>query len=444
VSNKVIGGLAHQAPRNADLGTLAFQDSDSVGSIKARTIVAGRIPDTNDAYALTLSRIVGSSGVLRIIGDNYLTGNPHIKFELEPTAGATIKNGMISFDGDAIKQSTTRIDSSMGRDHQNGIPSLDIYHYNYPDDNTQNVPALRIRNGNSSADMKHHGFLSLEALFTGSAYDSPRIYFRNNANGSNDKAVIGMYGVSGTTGALNIVADLLGSSENYSDISEEQIAQFGQGIAIIRNSGHGTNPMLRLHQRQTRQNGQTSGIEFRDATNETNASIMVTNSSAGNSSANIQIRVDDGDGGNGLTDPPVSFQVNTNGIQLQPHYTAYYSYASTWVSSYQTVIPNTGLSPNASYLISIDTNNQSFGGNPYYAAASFVMMTSPGTNGSGTNTGSSFAAPTATHIQNSCSWEFTITTSVGGRNGVAVRLLNGPTFSNANGTQIRVQAFRLT
>jgi len=292
--------------------------------------------------------------------------------------------------------------------------------------------------------MKHHGFLSLESYFTGAAYDSPRIYFRNNANGSNDKAVIGMYGVSGATGALEIFADLLGSSENYSDISEQQIAQFGQGIAIIRNSGHGTNPMLRLHQRQVRQNGQTSGIEFRDATNETNASIMVTNTSAGNSSANIQIRVDDGDGGNGLTDPPVGLQINTNGIQLQAQYTAFYSYASTWVSSYQTVIPNTGLSPNASYLISIDTNNQSFGNNPYYAAASFVMMTSPGTNGSGTNTGSSFAAPTATHVQNSCAWEFTVTTSVGGRNGVAVRLLNGPTYSAANGTQIRVQAFRLT
>ena len=236
MSNKVIGGLAHQAPRNADLGTLAFQDSDSVGSIKARTIVAGRIPDANDAYALTLSRVVGSSGVLRIIGDNHLTGNPHIKFELEPTAGATIKNGMISFDGDAIKQSTTRIDSSMGRDHQNGIPSLDIYHYNYPDDNTTNVPALRIRNGNSSADMKHHGFLSLESLFTGSSYESPRIYFRNNANASNDRAIAGVFLSTGTEPNLTFVTDLLGSSENYSDITPYNMATISKsGISLGSN-----------------------------------------------------------------------------------------------------------------------------------------------------------------------------------------------------------------
>ena len=236
MSNKVIGGLAHQAPRNADLGTLAFQDSDSVGSIKARTIVAGRIPDTNDAYALTLSRVVGSSGALRIIGDNYLTGNPHIKFELEPTAGATIKNGMISFDGDAIKQSTTRIDSSMGRDHQNDIPSLDIYHYNYPDDNTLNVPALRIRNGNSNADMKHHGFFSLESFFTGSTYESPRIYFRNNANSSNDKAIAGVFLGTGTEPNLNFVTDLLGSSENYSDITPYNMATISKsGISLGSN-----------------------------------------------------------------------------------------------------------------------------------------------------------------------------------------------------------------
>ena len=444
MGSKVIGGLAHQAPRNADLGTLAFQDSNAVGSLKSRNIAVGQIEKADDSYGLTLARVTGGSGVLKIVGDNYFTGNPHIKFELEPTAGATIKNGMISFDGDAIKQSATRIDTSIGRDHQNGIPSLDIYHYNYPDDNTQNVPALRIRNGNSSADMKHHGFLSLESLFTGSAYESPRIYFRNNANGSNDKAIVGMYAVSGATGALNIVADLLGSSENYSDISEEQIAQFGQGIAIIRNSGHGTNPMLRLHQRQARQNGQTSGIEFRDATNETNASIMVTNTSALNSSANLQFRVDDGDGGNGLTDPPSSFQVNTNGIRLQSEYSAFYSYASTWVTSYQTVIPNNTLGPNSTYLVTIDTNNDSFGGHPYYAAAAAIIRTSPGTNGNGNNTASSYVAPTATHVASSARWEFTLSHHASGKNGLVARFLGGPTNSAANGTQIVVRAYRLT
>jgi len=398
----------------------------------------------DNGYNITIRRGIGGDGVLKLIGDSHTTGNAHIKFENQHAAGATVKNGMISFDGDAIKQSATRIDSSMGQDHQNGIPSLDIYHYNYPDDGTQNVPALRIRNGNSSADMKHHGFLSLESLFTGSAYESPRIYFRNNANGSNDRAVVGMYAVSGTTGALNIFADLLGSSENYSDISEEQIAQFGQGIAIIRNSGHGSNPMLRLHQRQTRQNGQTSGIEFRDATNETNGSIMVTNTSAGNSSATIQIRCDDGDGGNGLTDPPVGLQVNTNGIRLQSEYSAFYSYASTWVTSYQTVIPNNTLGPNATYLVTIDTNNASFGGHPYYAAGAAIIRTSPGTNGNGNNTASSYVAPTATHVASSARWEFTVSHHTSGKNGLVVRLLGGPTASAANGTQIAVRAYRLT
>jgi len=444
MTNKLVGTKPYQTPRNADLGTLAYQNAHAVDSIKAKNITVGTVADADDAYALTLSRVVGGSGVLKIIGDSYFTGNGHIKFENTATSGAVAKNAMMTFDGTQLNVSALKVNTTIGEDHVSGTPSLDIYHYNYPDDGTTNVPALRIRSGNTSADQKHHGFLSLESMFTGSAYESPRLYFTNRANAGNDKAIIGMYAAAGVEPALNIISDLIGVSENYSDISEAQIAKFGLNMAVIRNTGNGTTPMLRLHQRTTRATGLTNGIEFRDSQNETNASIMVTQANSGNSSANMQFRVDDGDGGNGLTDPPVGLQVNTNGIQLQAQYTAFYSYASTWVSSYQTVIPNTGLSPNASYLISIDTNNDSFSNNPYYAAASFVMMTSPGTNGSGTNTGSSFAAPTATHVQNSCAWEFTVTTSVGGRNGVAVRLLNGPTYSAANGTQIRVQAFRLT
>lgn len=441
--SKLIGTDANQVPTNADLGTLAFQNADRVGSIKAKNITVGTVEDADDAYGLTLSRVTGGSGVMKIVGDNYLTGNPHIKFELEPTAGATLKNGMITFNGDQIKSSALQIDTSIGRDHQNDIPSLDIYHYNYPDDNTQNVPALRIRNGNSSADMKHHGFLSLESLFTGSTYESPRIYFRNNANGSNDKAVVGMYAISGTSGALNIVADLLGSSENYSDISEKQIAQFGETGSIIRNTAYNQTPMLRLHQRTTRFAGLVNGISFRDSTNETNASITVSQNSAGNSSGMITLRADDGDGGNGLVDPPIGLTINHNGIRLTSEYTAYYSYASTWVTSYQTVIPNNTLSSNGTYLITIDTNNASFGGHPYYAAAAAIIRTTPGTNGSGNSTASSFVAPTAAHVATSARWEFTVSQHVSGRNGLVVRLLDGPTSSTANGTSIAVRAFRL-
>ena len=237
MGSKVIGGLAHQAPRNADLGTLAFQDSNAVGNLKAKNITVGSIQDADDAYGLTLSRVAGGSGVMKIVGDNYFAGNPHIKFELEPTAGATIKNGMITFTGDQIKTSALQIDTSIGRDHQNDIPSLDIHHYNYPDDNTQNVPALRIRNGNSSADMKHHGFLSLESFFTGSTYESPRIYFRNNANGSNDRAIAGVYLSTGTEPNLTFITDLLGSSENYSDITPYTMATISKsGISLGSNA----------------------------------------------------------------------------------------------------------------------------------------------------------------------------------------------------------------
>ena len=171
---------------------------------------------------------------------------------------------------------------------------------------------------------------------------------------------------------------------------------------------------------------------------------MVSNTSAGNSSATIQIRVDDGDGGNGLTDPPNSFQINTNGIRLSSEYSAFYTYASTWTTSYQTVIPNNTLGPNGTYLVTIDTNNASFGGSPYYAAAAAIIRTSPGTNGNGNNTASSFVAPTAAHVATSARWEFTMSQHSSGRNGLVVRLLDGPTFSAANGTQIAVRAYRLT
>lgn len=444
MGSKVIGGLAHQAPRNADLGTLAFQDSNAVGNLKAKNITIGSIQDADDAYGLTLSRVSGGSGVMKIVGDSYFAGNAHIRFENEASAGATITRGLLSFTGNQILSSAFKIDTSVGEDHVNGVPSLDIYHYNYPDDNTTNVPALRIRNGNSSADMKHHGFLSLESFFTGSAYDSPRIYFRNNANGSNDRAVVGMYSVAGTTGALNIITDLLGSSENYSDISEKQIAQFGEAGSIIRNTAYNQTPMLRLHQRTTRFAGLVNGISFRDSTNETNASITVSQNSAGNSSGMITLRADDGDGGNGLIDPPIGLTIHNNGIRLTAEYSAFYSYASTWVTSYQTVIPNNTLGPNATYLVAIDTNNASFGGHPYYAAASAIIRTSPGTNGGGNNTGSSFVAPTAAHVATSARWEFTVSQHPSGRNGLVVRLLGGPTFSAANGTQIVVRAYRLT
>ena len=442
--SKLIGTDPNQVPSNADLGTLAYIDANRVGELSVKTLNVGDVTyDKTEDYNLTIARTSGGSGVLKLYGDNYYAGNPHVRWQLEPTSGAALKSGLMTFDGDFIKTSALKIDTTIGADHVSGQGSMEIYHYNYPDDNTSSVPALRIRSGNSNTDLRHHGYLSLEQIFTGSAYESPRLYFVNRANSANDKAVVGFYANSGTTPSLNIIGDLLGSSEETVDLSESQMAQFSSGSSTIRNSGYNQTPILRLHQTTTRFAGLVNGIEFRDSQNETNAAITVTQSSAGNSSGYMTLRADDGDGGNGLVDPPIGLQINHNGIRLTSEYTAYYSYASTWVTSYQTVIPNNVLASNGTYIITIDTNNQSFGGNPYYAAASFMMKAAPGTNGNGNNTASSYVAPTATHVANSSRWEFTVSCHTSGRNGVVVRLLDGPTFSAADGTQIVVRAFRI-
>jgi hypothetical protein len=442
--SKLIGTDPNQVPSNADLGTLAYIDANRVGELSVKTLNVGDVThDKTEDYNLTIARTAGGSGVLKLYGDNYYAGNPHVRWQLEPTSGAALKSGLMTFDGDFIKTSALKIDTTIGADHVSGQGSMEIYHYNYPDDNTSSVPALRIRSGNSSADLRHHGYLSLEQIFTGGAYESPRLYFINRANGANDKAVVGLYTNSGTTPSLNIIGDLLGSSEETVDLSESQMAQFSSGSSTIRNAGHNQTPILRLHQTTTRFSGLVNGIEFRDSQNETNASITVSQGSAGNSSGYITLRADDGDGGNGLVDPPIGLQINYNGIRLTAEYTAYYSYASTWVTSYQQLIPNNTLGPNGTYLITIDTNNDSFGGHPYYAAAAAIIRTSPGTNGNGNNTASSFVAPTAAHVATSARWEFTVSQHTSGRNGLVVRLLDGPTFSAANGTQIAVRAFRL-
>lgn len=442
--SKLIGTDPNQVPSNADLGTLAYIDANRVGELSVKTLNVGDVTrDKTEDYNLTISRTAGGNGVLKLYGDNYYAGNPHVRWQIEPTSGAALKSGLMTFDGDFIKTSALKIDTTIGADHVSGQGSMEIYHYNYPDDNTSSVPALRIRSGNSSADLRHHGYLSLEQIFTGAAYESPRLYFINRANSTNDKAVVGLYANSGITPSLNIIGDLLGSSEETVDLSESQMAQFSSGGSTIRNNAYNTTPLLRLHQTTTRFSGLVNGIEFRDSQNETNACITVSQNSAGNSSGMITLRADDGDGGNGLVDPPIGLTINYNGIRLTAEYTAYYSYASTWVTSYQTVIPTNTLGPNGVYLITIDTNNQSFGGGPYYASAGCIIRTSPGTNATGNNTASSFVAPTSSHVPNSARWEFTVSCYAAGRNGIVVRLLDGPTFSGADGTQIVVRAFRL-
>lgn len=220
---KLIGTQPYQSPRNADLGSLAFIDHDTVGELKVNKLYAGNLDhsDTED-YNLTIARTAGGNGVLKLYGDNYYAGNPHVRWMIEPSSGAALKSGLMTFDGDQIKVSAFKVDTSLGADHVNGVPSMNIYHYNYPDDNTTNVPALRIQVGNSDDDLKHHGYTSLEQVFTGSARQSPYLWFRNNANSSNDKALIGINLDSGTIPALKFTYDLIGSSENYVDIVETE------------------------------------------------------------------------------------------------------------------------------------------------------------------------------------------------------------------------------
>lgn len=221
---KLVGSQPYQSPRNADLGSLAFIDHDSVGTLKGHTVVLGDPDhaDRHDGYNLSIRRSAGGSGALRIVGDSYYSGNAHIKFENYATSSSGVASGMITFDGNKIRSSALQINTGLTQDHVSGQPGLEVYHYNYPDDNTINVAAMKIRVGNNDGDLKHHGFLSLEQIFTGGTYQSPYIWFRNNANSSNDKALIGINLDTGTIPALKFTYDLIGSSENYVDIVETE------------------------------------------------------------------------------------------------------------------------------------------------------------------------------------------------------------------------------
>ena len=121
--------------------------------------------------------------------------------------------------------------------HTSSKATARIYHYNYPDDNTTNVPALDIRVGNTDSDMKHHGNVQLRSLFTGSGYTSPHLQFHSNANSSNDKGIVGMYVTSGNTPAFTVYTDLIGSSESNVDIVPDTLMQLDKNVLDLRFSG---------------------------------------------------------------------------------------------------------------------------------------------------------------------------------------------------------------
>jgi hypothetical protein len=122
----------------------------------------------------------------------------------------------------------------------NSTPTMQIYHYNYPDDNTTNVPSLDIRVGNSDADLNHHGSVQLRQIFTGSAINSPMLQFWTNANGSNDKGVVMLQGISGTVPGFYVYSDLLGSSENAIDLVPYNLFRTSANQSAITNNASPT------------------------------------------------------------------------------------------------------------------------------------------------------------------------------------------------------------
>jgi hypothetical protein len=70
-----------------------------------------------------------------------------------------------------------------------------IYHYNNPDQDNSNAAALRIQSGITTADALHHGYLSLEQIFTGGVFDSPTFYLTPRKNSTNGQEWWGLQGV---------------------------------------------------------------------------------------------------------------------------------------------------------------------------------------------------------------------------------------------------------
>jgi hypothetical protein len=97
--SKQVGTKPYQTPRNADLGTLAYQDHDAVGEIKLKSLTAGMTDRKDGDYNVTIARSAGGSGALKILGDSYYSGNAHIKLANIASSGATETYALISFDG---------------------------------------------------------------------------------------------------------------------------------------------------------------------------------------------------------------------------------------------------------------------------------------------------------------------------------------------------------
>jgi len=149
-----------------------------------------------------------------------------------------------------------------------------------------------------------------------------------------------------------------------------------------------------------------------------------------------------GNVGIGTTGPgaklDVNGQINTGSIYIQtPIYSASYTYSASWASSLQTIVPVGTIPSNTTYIVDISTD--SYGQPPYYSHTSFLYRTTAGTNTNGTSSEQSML--TSHHVPSSTYWAVAAIQGLGGAsNGLAARLVNGPSASNG----IYVRLYSLT
>ena len=221
-------------------GGINFYSNNGDG-VNRTAIIDGSAKATSDTDTL---KTIAFTKVEKDANGNYSSGGDVdiLLGNLKMTGSTVIdqnRRGTFGSIGSTAAASALRIGMNDGN-FTNGTPVMQIYHYNYPDDNTTNVPSLDIRVGNEDADMKHHGPLQLRQIFTGGARNSPMLQFWTNANSSNDKGVVMLQGESGTVPGLSVYTDLIGSSENAVDLVPYNIFRTNSNESAIINNASPT------------------------------------------------------------------------------------------------------------------------------------------------------------------------------------------------------------
>ena len=217
-------------------GGINFYSNNGDG-VNRTAIIDGSAKATSDTDTL---KTIAFTRVEKDVNGNYSSGGDVNIFlgDLKMNSSTVIdqnRRGTFGALGTTAAASALRIGMN-STNFVNSTPTMQIYHYNYPDDNTTNVPSLDIRVGNQDADLLHHGPVQLRQIFTGSATHSPMLQFWTNANSSNDKGVIMLQGISGTTPGFYVYSDLLGSSENASDLVQYNLFRTSANESAITNN----------------------------------------------------------------------------------------------------------------------------------------------------------------------------------------------------------------